>query len=905
MAGRGTGNAARLHVGQGASLLLALRRELAGCSAASFAVSFVMDSGVSLLEADLRAATLRGARLRLLTTDYLDVTEPGALRRLLGVQPAIVLRAFESRGRAFHPKAWLFERADGSGLAFVGSANLSRSGLAEGVEWTWTVLASDPGAPMVELAQRFDECFESAHTVPVTEAWLRSYESRRRSRLLEAAEPQEPYQNPPVIPRAVQALALDELQRLRDDGQRRALVIAATGLGKTFLAAFDSLGFRRVMFVAHREELLTQAAEAFRAIRPGDSVGWVVAGRREIDRDLVFASVQSLRLLLDAEPAALEGFDYVVVDEFHHAAALTYLEVLRRIEPRFLLGLTATPYRGDNRDLYALCDGNVAYEIGLFAAIGFGWLVPFHYFGVADIVHYGDELLNASRSRYDDARLTVAVNTEARAALVLEQFHAHSSTAALGFCVSIAHAEFMADAFARAGVPALAVHSAPGSADRRTAISDLEAGRARVLFVVDLFNEGVDIPGVDLVMFLRPTESMTVFLQQLGRGLRLKPGKPRLTVLDFIGNYRKAHFKLPFLVGVEDDAPEAIRAALKRLQSGACRFETETGIRVELEPVALEHLRHAIETTSVLRVRLREELLGLAERLGHRPTLLDVEHQCRYSPRQHLRSHGSWFATLRNAGLLTDHELLLEEDCGDFLREIERTAMTRSYKMVVLKSMLQEGGFDREITLERICSFARQHFSHARFRHEVEGTPVADATGVPAKVLEDYLLRNPIQAWTSGGAGDTRRWFSYSEDERLFRYNGPTARDPAAFAAAVQERVEWRLHTHLARPGPGQRLYKVIPNAGGGAIIMLGEENGDGLPRGAGWRVVTINGKSMYAKFAKIAVNTLADRPDGTNQLTAELQVLLGERLLEFKRPYWVSLRATAPGSNVWELSSP
>jgi hypothetical protein len=304
-------------------------------------------------------------------------------------------------------------------------------------------------------------------------------------------------------------------------------------------------------------------------------------------------------------------------------------------------------------------------------------------------------------------------------------------------------------------------------------------------------------------------------------------------------------------------------------------------------------------------VRLREELLGLAERLGHRPTLLDVEHQCRYSPRQHLRSHGSWFATLRDAGLLTEHELQLEEDCGEFLRELERTAMTRSYKMVVLRSMLQEGGFDREITLERICSFARQHFAQARFRHEVEGTPIAEATGVPATVLEGYLLRNPIDAWTNGGAGPTRRWFNYSEDERMFRYIGPAARDSAAFAAAVQERVEWRLHTHLSRPGPDQRLYKVIPNAGGGAIIMLGEENGDGLPRGAGWRVVTINGKSMYAKFAKIAVNTLADRPDGTNQLTAELQVLLGEGLLEFKRPYWVALRRATRESPVLEIGAP
>ncbi len=895
----------RLYVGTDGLLLAALRRELAGCTRASFAVSFVMDSGASLLEPDLRAATLRDARIRLLTTDYLDVTEPDALRRLLAIQPAIAVRVFEAAGRAFHPKAYLFERPDGSGRAFVGSANLSRSGLVDGVEWTWTVLEGDTGMPMLELGRRFDEFFDAPQAKALTEEWIRSYAARRQPRAFVESEAAAPYGNVPPTPRPVQSLALEQLAALRADGETKALVIAATGLGKTFLAAFDSRDFQRVLFIAHREELLRQAAEAFGRVRPKASIGIVIAGRRELDRTLVFASVASLRTVLVADPAALEGFDYVVVDEFHHAAAPTYVEVLGRIRPRFLLGLTATPYRGDNRDLYALCDGNVAYEIGLFAAIGFGWLVPFHYYGVADVVTYTDELLNESRSRYDETRLGAAFSTSERVALALEHFGKQPSKAALGFCVSIDHASYMADAFRNAGVPALAVHSGPGSADRADAIARLTAGELRVLFVVDLFNEGVDIPSVDLVMFLRPTESMTVFLQQLGRGLRTAEGKARLTVLDFIGNYRRAQFKLPFLVGVEDDSPESIRAALRTLEDGSGRFDSPDGIHVELQPVALDHLREAIETSSVLRTRLIDEFGLLARRLGRRPTMLELERQCRYSARQFCRTFGTWFDALRACGVLTETEAALDEDCGDFLRELERTAMTRTYKMVAIQSMLQSGAFRNSIKLDEICAFSREHFSHARFHHEIEGTPIADVASVERSTLGRYWVDNPIRAWTTSNARVPTPFFTYGDENQTFSYVGPVSRDHVAFTAAVAERAVWRLETQLMRPGPAQRLYKVLPGGPGRALIMLGEENGDGLPRGGGWRVVVINGKPMYGKFAKIALNTLSEQPDGANRLTDELSILLGGGLLDFSKPYWVLIRRPAVDSDVLEIEAP
>ena len=421
----------RLHVGGATTLLDAIRAELQRCTHARLAVAFVMRSGTELLDGALRAALLRGADIRLLTTDYLDVTEPDALDALLGLHGRFETRVYSHPRRSFHPKAYLFERADGSGRAFVGSANLSRSGLRDGVEWTWTVLDFDAGQPLHELRTRFDELWDGPDVHPLSPPWIEAYRARRRVRPFVDAPPQP---QPGVEPRPAQMLALRELERLRADGHRRALVVAATGLGKTFLAAFDARDAARVLFVAHREKLLRQAAAAFSAVYPSRSIGYVVDGRAELDRDAVFASVQTLSRAAFLAQHDLSRFDYVVVDEFHHAAADSYLRLLAALSPRFLLGLTATPFRGDHRDLMELCDGNLAYQVGLFEAIGLGWLVPFGYFGVADTVTYDDTLLT-SRRTYDAAKLTQRVNTAERAARVIERFGDHGSQAALGFCV--------------------------------------------------------------------------------------------------------------------------------------------------------------------------------------------------------------------------------------------------------------------------------------------------------------------------------------------------------------------------------------------------------------------------------------------------------------------------------------
>jgi superfamily II DNA or RNA helicase/HKD family nuclease/predicted house-cleaning noncanonical NTP pyrophosphatase (MazG superfamily) len=902
----------RLHVGGSNTLLDAIRNELQSCVAARLAVAFVMRSGTELLDGPLRAALLRGADVQLLTTDYLDVTEPDALQTLLGLQGRFELRVYSHERRSFHPKAFLFERADGSGRAFVGSSNLSRMGLRDGVEWTWSVLDFDAGQPLHELRTRFDELWNGPDVYPVSPGWIDAYRARRSPR---------PFGEPPPAeatgpqPRPAQQLALLELERLRLDGHRRALVVAATGLGKTFLAAFDARDANRVLFIAHREELLRQAAAAFAAVYPSRSIGYVADGRLELDCDVVFASVQTLSREDFLAKNDLSQFDYVVIDEFHHAAADSYQRVLRALSPRFLLGLTATPFRGDHRDLLELCDGNLAYQVGLFEAIALGWLVPFRYFGVADTVVYDDELLNTRRT-YDAVRLTQRVNTPERAMLAIEHFRKHKSCAALGFCVSIQHANFMADRFEAAGISSAAVHSGPGSMDRVEAVRRLFEGHLRVLFTVDLFNEGVDIPVVDLVMFLRPTESMTIFMQQLGRGLRLHPSKPYLTVIDFIGNYRNAHFKLPFLVGHDLDqdlAPSRAIKLLRKWQADDLRpAGLPEGIEVSIEPIALEALRASIGLASPLRQQVIDDVGELAERLGRAPTLTEWVRLGRYALSTVRNALGvdRWNAALETVGLLGSDGQALEDIAGDFLREIEKTSMSRSFKMVVLLAMCDDDGLRESTSITRLVAAFRTYFSDEAHRIDVSGTPVESVETAADAEWARYLLKNPIAAWTGANTARPSMYFAHDAGAQVLRYIGPRPSDDAVsrrlFLDAVRDRANARLRMYWQRPGPLRFVYSVIPtgrvgesNDERGLCVMFGT-NRDGLPEG--WHLVRIDNSIYYGKFVKVALNVLKARPTDDrgepNVLTSALRLLFGGEVPPRAKVRFVK----EVGASVWEL---
>ena len=504
-----------------------LTGHLARATAVDIAVAFTMFQGLAQLDPYLQDVLSRGGRIRYLTGDYLDSTDPAALRRLLEIETAtggrIDSRVFQtSAGSTFHPKAYIVRYGSGDGVAFVGSSNVSQAAFGNNAEWNYRVVSSTDAPAFEDVAQGFEELFVHPATAVLTNEWIA--ESQRRRELvplrLAGSDVTDVVRelSPVVSPHGIQEEALAALEATREEGNRAGLVVLATGLGKTWLAAFDSRKpeFQRVLFVAHREEILSQAMQTFRRIRPDSSFGRYSGGTRQPDADVLFASIQTLGRVRHLERFGPESFDYIVVDEFHHAAARTYRRLIDQFRPKFLLGLTATPERTDGGDLLALCGENLVYRSDLLEGIRQELLCPFHYFGVPDEVDYRN--IPWRNSRFDEDELTARVATRSRALNALEQLRRRGGKRTLAFCVSQRHADFMAEFLVEQGLRAVAVHSGPASAPRAMSLARLLAGEIDVVCAVDMFNEGVDLPALDTVMMLRPTESRIVWLQQFGRG---------------------------------------------------------------------------------------------------------------------------------------------------------------------------------------------------------------------------------------------------------------------------------------------------------------------------------------------------------------------------------------------------
>lgn len=364
------------------SLLSSLKESFARAEQIKIVVSFILESGVRLLLPDLQQAAARGVPLQMLTSRYLNITEPSALYLLRdGLPDQADIRIYESGNVAFHPKTYIF-MGGAQGEVYVGSSNLSRSALVDGIEWNYRLLAQQEPEDYQEFIANFDRLFAQAR--PMDDEWLKEYSlSWRRPRWLgRGAAAKEEVDRP--YPRGAQIEALHYLERSRAEGFRRGMVVMATGVGKTYLAAFDSAKFRRVLFVAHREEILRQAWDTFASVVPEKRKGYFTAQQKTTDADLVFASVQTLSQEEYLHPAYFppDHFDYIVIDEYHRVAAASYQRIVNYFKPRFLLGLTATPFRMDNQDIFQFCEDNVVYEINLQEAINKDYLVPFHYYGI-------------------------------------------------------------------------------------------------------------------------------------------------------------------------------------------------------------------------------------------------------------------------------------------------------------------------------------------------------------------------------------------------------------------------------------------------------------------------------------------------------------------------------------------
>lgn len=640
-----------------------IAREIDTANRVDALVSFVTMSGVRLLRDALeRLALRRGAdgipALRLITTTYTGATEAAAVEALARLPGVEIKVSYDGRRTRLHAKAWLFHRDPGPSTAYVGSANLSSSALTGGLEWTVKASAAD----LPHVVAKFSGAFETLWADREFERFdpARQDDQERLRGALGAARGRDQttqLQFFALAPYPFQEEILDRLRAEREvHGRHRNLVVAATGTGKTMVAAFDyarrAVGSRpRLLFVAHRRELLLQARDTFRHVLRDGSFGTLLTGEDEPERlDHLFATVQTLRTRQFVERLGATFWDHVVVDECHHVPAESYQDVVPRLRPAVLLGLTATPERADGRSLLADFDHHVAAELRLWHALDDQLLVPFEYHGLDDGV---DERRLATlrwnrRTGYavDDLDGLYTGN-HARADLALGHLHDRvadlRAVHALGFCVSVAHAEFMASHFTRKGMPALALHGGSSPEQRRDAPRRLAAGEVNVIFTCDLYNEGVDLPFVDTLLLLRPTESATLFLQQLGRGLRLHPGKASCLVLDFIGRHR-SEFRFDAALGSltglpRGRLPQATEAGFPFLPSG-CSLSLDAVAR----DTVLRSLRASVEArwsalvAEAARIRT-DGAPDLQQFLAETGRELDDVYR-----------HGSWTQLVRDAG---------------------------------------------------------------------------------------------------------------------------------------------------------------------------------------------------------------------------------------------------------------
>lgn len=615
-----------------------LRSELNDATEYAFAVAFVTDAMVSNLKPLFRTLAARGVKGRLLTSTYLQFNQPDMFEELLKIDN-LEVRIATVKG--FHQKGYLFKHRDYQ-TVIIGSANLTASALMKNQNYEWSLKVSSLNNG--EITHQIEENFEAEwrDAKPLSEDWLDGYRKAYQAdhqvnrAVHDYVTPSdEPGKAQQVKPNQMQTAALNEIEALRLAGKDRGLVVSATGTGKTYLGAFDVRAAKpkRMLFLAHREQILQKSCQSFQNILGGDpaNFGLYTGGVRDKNAKYLFASIQTLSREEHLHCFSPDDFDYILIDEVHHAGAESYQRIMDYFIPNFFLGMTATPERSDDFNIFNLFHYNVAYEIRLQQALELNILAPFHYVGLTDyafadqyeeeVDQYRNRKQGSKPSRKQEQRAVELLTSKERVNYILEQtdYYGYSGPVLHGlvFCSSVAEAEALARAFTAAGHPAKALSGADNGDRRRQVVHELENGLIEYIITVDIFNEGIDIPCVNQVVFLRNTQSAVVYVQQLGRGLRKYPGKEYVEVLDFIGNY-KNNYMIPIaLTGDNSYSKDQARDTVD--------IEPTVGMStIAFDEVAKERIYESLSKVKLDGLaNLRDAYQNIKRRVGRIPMLSD------------------------------------------------------------------------------------------------------------------------------------------------------------------------------------------------------------------------------------------------------------------------------------------
>ncbi|EGR2463444.1 DEAD/DEAH box helicase family protein [Vibrio cholerae HC-61A2] len=784
-------------------------------------VSFIQPSGLDLLFDPLFDAVQSGAQVKLLTSDYLSITHPVALRRLmLLTERGAQCRVFECGQHSFHMKSYIFVRCEQGeileGCAWIGSNNISKTALLDSHEWALRHDFEPPetsaaALEFLHIRQQFAAIFNHTNSKDLTHTWIDHYleryqQAKKQHGMPILADSQDEQSEPPA-PNAVQVEALTALNATRAQGFSRGLVVLATGMGKTWLAAFDALQTQstKVLFVAHREEILLQAEKTFCQLIPNAKTGLYNGVTQNTQAMLLFASVATIGKQNHLQRFAADHFDYIVVDEFHHAAARSYRNLLTYFKPKFLLGLTATPERSDQADILSLCDSNLVFERNLVHGIDEKILVPFDYHGIYDqAVNYQE--IPWRNGKFDPDSLDNALATQRRAEHVYQHWHQKKQTRTLAFCVSKKHADFMAEFCLSKGIKAIAVYS-DSKVRRNQALQWLDSGKIDILFSVDLFNEGTDLPAIDTILMLRPTESKILFLQQLGRGLRrsIETQKSKLVVIDFIGNHDSFLNRPTALYNVSH-----LKDALAKHQQQAL----PDGCHVTFDITLLNFWQ---QLTRKMRFSVQDEYQQLAHQLAHRPTASEFFYHGIEMSKVRKQAQ-SWFHLV--ASQENDPELAeIVTRYGEFLLHgIESTSMSKSFKAILLEALLELDGLRTPPTLAALAECSYTVLARRPDIMAEDLTENAKQFKAADKDWLNYWRNNPIKAFTNK-ATKQATWFAIDSQQRFVANFDIREQDLERLHDCIQELVDLRLAEYAQRPK--QHKENLIKAKSKAAVIPL------------------------------------------------------------------------------------